>query len=129
GRAWSGSTQEPAGVVGAERPRSPSLNRRDPSRPRRLWPQVAGLGCPGAAEPITGGPGKWWSAERKSEEAVAVAMIGGTPEPVVAKGLEPGGGGNGQDPRVEEPRRPLGPAANAGGGAECDRSTAWGRAV
>jgi hypothetical protein len=81
------STQEPAGVVGAERPHSPSLNRRDPSRPRRFWPQVAGLGCPGAAKPITGGPGKWWSAERKSEEAIAVAMIGGTTEPVVAKGL------------------------------------------
>ena len=27
------------------------------------------------ATPITGGPGKWWSAERKSEEVV-VAMIG-----------------------------------------------------
>jgi hypothetical protein len=39
------------------------------------------------AKPITGGPGKWWSVERKSEEAIAVAMIGGTTEPVVAKGL------------------------------------------
>src|SRR6266542_3174345 len=91
-RAWSGSTQEPAGVVGAERPHSPSLNRRDPSRPRPLWPQVAVLGCPGAAKPITGGPGKWWSAERKSEEAIAVAMIGGTREPGAGKGLYRGVG-------------------------------------
>src|SRR6266508_5384161 len=30
-------------------------------------------GWPGAAKPLTGGPGKWWSAERKSEEAIAVA--------------------------------------------------------
>ena len=37
---------------------------------------------------------------------------------------------NGQDRvAVEEPRRSLGPVANARGGAECGRSTAWGRAV
>ena len=43
-------------------------------------PALTAPGCqPGAlrevATPITGGPGKWWSAERKSEEAT-VAMIG-----------------------------------------------------
>ena len=53
---------------------SQSRNRRDPSRHRRLWPQVASLGCPVVATPISGYPVKWLSAERKSEEAIFVAM-------------------------------------------------------
>jgi hypothetical protein len=40
---------------------------------RRL--QAGRPGVPGSGEPISGGPGKWCRAERKSEEAV-VAMIG-----------------------------------------------------
>lgn len=40
-----------------------------------IWPQVASLRCPVAAKPISGGPVKWWSAERKSEEGV-VAVTG-----------------------------------------------------
>jgi hypothetical protein len=66
------------------------------------------------ATPITGGPGKWWSAERKSEEVV-VAMIGvdnitrRSEGPLARCAIR-------QRPRLEtaeEPRRSLGPMTNA----------------
>ncbi len=66
------------------------------------------------AIPITGSTGKWWSAERKSEEAV-VAMIGvdnitrRSEGPLARCAIK-------QRPRLvraEEPRRSLGPIANA----------------
>jgi hypothetical protein len=40
-----------------------------------LWLRTAVPQCPVAAKPISGGPVKWWSVERKSEEGV-VAVIG-----------------------------------------------------
>src|SRR6266511_3988889 len=69
-RPWKRSTQEPAGLWGAERSHSPSWNRRDPSRHRRHGCGYASPQCPVAAKPIRGGPAKWWSVERKSEEAI-----------------------------------------------------------
>lgn len=82
------------------------------------------------ATPITGSPGKWWSAERKSEEVI-VAMIGVDNITRRSEGpLARWRSRNGQDRyAVEEPRRSLGPVANTPGKVECDRSTAWGRAV
>jgi hypothetical protein len=81
------------------------------------------------AKPITGRTGKWWSAERKSEEAIVV-MIGAdnitrrSEGPLARCAIT-------QRPRrcAEEPRRSLGPVANSSGKLECGRSTAWGRAV
>ena len=79
-----------------------------------VWPQVANLGCPGMMKPITGNTGKWWSVERKSEEAV-VATIGvdnrtrRSEGPLARCAIK-------QRPRLiaaEEPRRSLGPIANA----------------
>ena len=66
------------------------------------------------ATPITGSPGKWWSAERKSEEAI-VAMIGVDNITRRSEGpLARRRPRNGQDRvAVEEPRRSLGPVANA----------------
>jgi hypothetical protein len=40
-----------------------------------IRPQVASLWCPVKAKPISGGPVKGWSVERKSEEGV-VAVTG-----------------------------------------------------
>jgi hypothetical protein len=48
---------------------------RSVSAPASDGSRVAVLECPAAAKPISGGPVKWWSVERRSEEAV-VAMIG-----------------------------------------------------
>ena len=82
-------------------------------------PASTASGClPGVlrevATPITGSPGKWWSAERKSEEVV-VARIGvdnitrRSEGPLARRAIK-------QRPRLEpaeEPRRSLGPMANA----------------
>ena len=66
------------------------------------------------ATPITGSPGKWWSVERKSEEVIR-AMIGAdnitrrSKGPLARCAIK-------QRPRLEaaeEPRRSLGPTANA----------------
>ena len=71
--AWEpgAGVEEPSGVLGVERVDGRPGNWGEPSRPRRL--RGGGKRC----APITGDPGKWWAAERRSERAVVV-LIGGT---------------------------------------------------
>ena len=86
-RASMFSAEGPVGVMGAEPTHTSTWRARDPSCPRHQRPQARELGVLGeVAKPATGRPGKWWSAERKSEEFV-VARIGRISESVVAKYL------------------------------------------
>ncbi len=138
-RSWN-SADGPAGVWGVERLHSSSRNRRDPSRPgNTTWPSGCRPMVPGggAAYKPTGegvacraevGGGSssddgWdnttWSERRASSQVCSVVedRVAGLPFGLSTRLV------CSENRHVE-----LGSSVNAGGSAECRRSTAWGKA-